>query len=182
MYVGRDGPALQHLSEAERLYARLAKDFPAKKEYGRELSWCCFERGWLLAASHNPQVRKPEAAIEPAKRAVELAPQEGKYWAALGMAYYRASRHREAVSALEEAQRLGGQGMASALFLAMTRWQTGDRDRARRDYAAIKGDLEKAAATDEQARQWLAEATALFGPADGKGANDPGGQPPDDDR
>jgi tetratricopeptide (TPR) repeat protein len=135
MALGRDRAALVHLSDAERLYSGLAKGFPKKDVYRRELSWCCFERGWLLAASYDKQVRQPVLAIASAKRAVDLAPDDGKHWAALGMAYYRAGQWDAALQPLQEASKHRQPGARIALFfLAMTHGKLGRPEEGRKWY------------------------------------------------
>jgi tetratricopeptide (TPR) repeat protein len=135
MTLGRDRAALAHLSDAARLYSRLTEGFPKKDDYRRELSWCCFERGWLLAASNDQQVRQPVLAIDSAKRAVDLAPDDGKHWAALGMAYYRAGQWEAALQPLQEASkhRQPG-GRIDLFFLAMAHGRLGRREEGRKWY------------------------------------------------
>src|SRR5262249_40101323 len=134
VYLRRDRTALERLSEAEQIYMQLVKQFPAKREYGRELAWCCADRAWLLAASNNPQVRKPAAAIEPAKRAVELMPEDGNHWATLGMAYYRAEQWQAALPPLVKAGKRPAAERIDLYFLAMTHWKLGNKEEAHKWY------------------------------------------------
>ena len=77
--------------------------------------------------------RNPEAAIEPATKAVELAPDDGKCWAGLGMAYYRAGQWQDALRALDQASRRPqAAGRIDLFFLAMTHWQLDHKEDARR--------------------------------------------------
>jgi serine/threonine protein kinase len=135
MALGRDRTALEQLSEAERLYERLVNDFPKIKDYARELAWCCADRAWLLAASNNPEVRRPAAAVAPAKRAVALEAQDSKNWAILGMAYYRAEQWQAALLPLVEAgKRPVAPERIDLYFLAMTYWKLGNKEEARKSY------------------------------------------------
>jgi serine/threonine protein kinase/tetratricopeptide (TPR) repeat protein len=164
MFLGSDATALDYLSEGERLYTQLVKEFPANKEYARELTWCCFERGWLLAASYNAQVRNPAAAIDPARKAVQLAPEDGNHWAALGMAYYRADQWPDALRALEEAgRRQQPANRIDLLFLAMTHWQMDHKDKARERYGDAVTWMDKHPVRDPQLERFRAEAAQLLG-------------------
>jgi serine/threonine protein kinase/Flp pilus assembly protein TadD len=89
---------------------------------------------WLLANDPNPLLRDPPRAIELAKKATELGGGRETAWQALGMASYRAGRWQEAVAALERARSLGAEGTDS-FFLAMARWQLGEKEPARKLYA-----------------------------------------------
>jgi serine/threonine protein kinase/tetratricopeptide (TPR) repeat protein len=164
MRRGGDAPALECLNDSEHLYLQLAKDFPTRREYRQELSWCSFERGWLLAASYDAKVRNPAAAIEPAKRAVELAPEGGKHWAALGMAYYRAGQWPDALRALEEASRRPQPAnRLDLLFLAMTHWRMGHKDEARELYHQAVAWMDKHPVQEPQLDRFRAEAAELLG-------------------
>jgi tetratricopeptide (TPR) repeat protein len=135
MALARDPAALDSLTQAERLYARLAEDFPKQKEYAREFAWCCGDRAALLASSNDPKVRNPAAAIDPAKKAVELVPEDGKHWSILGGAYYRAGQWDAALQALREAGRHSQPGQRMDLFfLAMTYWKLDNKTEARKQY------------------------------------------------
>jgi serine/threonine protein kinase/tetratricopeptide (TPR) repeat protein len=135
MALGRDRPALDRMSEAERLYERLANDFPKIKDYAQKLAWCCADRAWLLAASNNPEVRNPAVAIAPAKKAVELIPEDSKHWIILGVAYYRTEQWQAALPAFVEAgKRPAAAGRIDLYFLAMTHWKLGNKDEARKSY------------------------------------------------
>jgi tetratricopeptide (TPR) repeat protein len=139
MMHGQDRAAFELLSNAEDLYVRLVRASPKREDYRHGLGECSTRRGWLLAASYNPQVRKPSAAIESAKRAVELQPDNGGYQATLGMAYYRAEKWPEALRSLEEAgKRSQPPGRIDIFFLAMTHWQFGHKEEARKWYATAE--------------------------------------------
>jgi serine/threonine protein kinase len=135
MALGRDRPALDHLSEAERVYERLANDFPKIKNYAREQAWCCADRAWLRTASNDPEVRKPAEAVAPAKKAIELEAQDSKHWTVLGMAYYRTEQWQSALPAFVEAgKRRATPERIDLYFLAMTHWKLGNKDEARKSY------------------------------------------------
>jgi tetratricopeptide (TPR) repeat protein len=164
MALGQDRVALQYLGDAEHMYTQLAKTFPAKQEYRQELAWCCFERGWLLAASHNAQVRNPAAAIEPAKKAIELEPENGMNWIALGMAYYRAGQWPEALQALDGALKHPRPDHRGDLFfLAMTHARLGNDVEARKWYERAEAWRQKHAPTDAFCTRLSHEAAQILG-------------------
>jgi serine/threonine protein kinase len=135
MVHGQDRAAAELLSKADDLYTKLTHAYPRRKDYLHDLAACASQRGWLLAASYNAQVRDPAAAIEPAKKAVELEPDNGAYRATLGMAYYRAEYWQLALAALEEAgKRPQPEGRIDLFFLAMTHWNLGHKEDARKWY------------------------------------------------
>ena len=78
------------------------------------------ELAWLLATDPNPNARDPGRAVNWAKKAVELAPNEGNFWNTLGVAHYRAGDWKAALEALEKSMKLRNGGDSSDwFFLAM---------------------------------------------------------------
>ena len=91
---------------------------------------------WRLTSCPDEKVRDPHAAVEFAKRAVKLAPQDGVYLNTLGVAQYRAGDWKPAFDALRKARELpGGAGDFNEFFLAMCYWRQGDHDAVRKWYA-----------------------------------------------
>jgi tetratricopeptide (TPR) repeat protein len=138
--------------EAERLlrralaiYETLAKDFPGATKYQQRLGAC----RWALHSALNIQVQavnyrgasaKPEEVqrvIALGQEAVALAPREKGIWINLGWAYYLAGEWQLAREALERAEQLPIASAANfheimtKFLLAMTDWQSGDKERAR---------------------------------------------------
>ena len=99
--------------------------------------------GFLARATEfEPPTQNPKQAIQLAKKAVSLAPQNGSYWTTLGAAYYRAGQWHDALAALEKAMQLRSGGDSRDWFcLAMVQRQLGDPEKARHWY--------------DQAVQWL---------------------------
>jgi hypothetical protein len=120
--------------------------------------------GWLLATCAQESLRDAEQAVASAKRAVELAPDEGTYWNTLGVAYYRLRNLPAAVNALVRSMELRREGDSfDWYFLAMIHAQQGRLDEARRWY-------EKAAAWhagtqpgNEELQRFRAEAAQVLG-------------------
>ena len=119
---------------------------------------------WFLATAADPKFRNPARAAEHAKKAVELAPKEGDFWNTLGVAHYRAGDWKTAIEALEKSMQLrkGGDSL-DWFFLAMARWQLGDKERARKWYDQAVQWMEKNNPKDNELRRFHAEAAALLG-------------------
>jgi len=120
----------------------------------------------VLSNAHDPDLRRPDAAIEHARRAIELT--SGKNASAyafetLGMAHYRAGNWQAAVDAIEKAGEVAGSvSISQGLFLAMAHWQLGDRDRARSYYEQASAEMRETGLEDNLVDRMHAEATALI--------------------
>ena len=89
-----------------------------------KLASCYNGLAWLQATSADPAQRDPVRAVEQARKALELAPQEGAIWNTLGVAQYRAGNWSAPIKALKKSIELrkGGDSF-DWFFLAMTHWQ-----------------------------------------------------------
>jgi serine/threonine protein kinase/WD40 repeat protein len=94
----------------------------------------CNSLAWAYLTAPDP-LRDAKIAVPLAEKAVRLAPTDAHYRNTLGVAYYRASRYRDAVDALRpNLDRQDDKGLAFDLyFLAMSYQQLGETVRAR-DY------------------------------------------------
>jgi tetratricopeptide (TPR) repeat protein len=133
---------------------------------------------WMLATHPDPRRRDAGRAVALARRAVELDPDEGDYWNTLGVAQYRAGDWPGAIRALKKAIALHGRTSYDEFFLAMSLWQRGERDAARRLYdQAVEGM--KTVEPDDELRRIRAEAAERLGlspGADRKGDHAPADQ------
>jgi serine/threonine protein kinase/tetratricopeptide (TPR) repeat protein len=121
---------------------------------------------WLLATCSEAKFRDAKRAVELAKRAVELKPQEGNYWNTLGVAHYRAGSWKDAVAGLEKSMELGKGGDAyDWFFLAMAHGQLGDKADARRWYDKSVEWMDKKQPENEELRRFRVEAAELLGVA-----------------
>ena len=95
---------------------------------------------------------------------MELAPQVGVCWTTLGIAHYRIGRWQESADALQKAceLRAGGDGF-DWFFLAMARWQLGDKEQARVWYDRAVQWMEKYQPRNDELRRFRQEAENLFG-------------------
>ncbi|MHC4672060.1 MAG: protein kinase domain-containing protein [Planctomycetota bacterium] len=85
----------------------------------------------LLVCCPDPEFHDPARAAELAKQAVQLEPENGEHWHALGTAYYRLGDWQAAVDAQEKCFGLQGPHAWGMFYLAMAHWQLGDKDQAR---------------------------------------------------
>ena len=125
----------------------------------------CNTLAWLLATHTEPHLRNPTRAVELAKKAVELAPNQGTYWNTLGAAHYRAGNRKEAIAALHKSMELRKGGDSHDwFFLAMAHWQLGQKDDARKWYdQAVAGMEKQRASQQEELKRFRAEAAQLLG-------------------
>jgi Flp pilus assembly protein TadD len=110
--------------------------------------------------------------VELATQAVELRPESAICVGTRGTAQYRIGESATAIPVLQKDLSLAREDHrndASAIFgffLAMARWQTGDRDQARKDYNQAVVCLEKekgtSKSTDEEMFRVRQEAAALL--------------------
>jgi serine/threonine protein kinase/tetratricopeptide (TPR) repeat protein len=119
---------------------------------------------WLLATCPETKFRDTTRAVASAKKAVELKPKDGDHWNTLGVAQYRAGDWKAAIATLEKSMELrkGGDSF-DWFFLAMARWQLGDKKDARKWYDQAVQWMEKNQPKDEELARFRAEAEELLG-------------------
>jgi tetratricopeptide (TPR) repeat protein len=124
----------------------------------------CDYVAWQLATDTNLRQRPPEIAVEFGRKAVELAPEDGKVWNTLGVAQFRAGKWKESINALQKSKdlRKGGDSF-DWFFLAMAHWRLGDKDEARKWYNQGVQWMEKHQPRNEELRRFRAEAAELLG-------------------
>ena len=90
---------------------------------------------WSLANAREEELRNPEEAVELARRAVELAPEQDGHWGTLGLACYRTEQWQDCLDALERSLELkGGEGAEdgyNGLIAAMAHERLGELEEAR---------------------------------------------------
>src|SRR5207249_304889 len=96
--------------------------------------------------------------------AVELNPTEGASWKTLGVAHYRAGDWKNALQSIEKSMQLrkGGNSF-DWFFLAMSRWQLGNRGEASKWYDRAVQWTDKNQPNNEEIRRFRAEAAELMG-------------------
>jgi tetratricopeptide (TPR) repeat protein len=124
----------------------------------------CNHVAWRLATYTDLQYRSPEIAVEFARKAVELASEDGNVWNMLGVAQFRARNWKESIHALQKSKNLrkGGDSL-NWFFLAMAHWHLGDKDEARKCYNQGVHWMEKNKPENEELPRFRAEAAELLG-------------------
>ena len=132
------------------------------------------EFAMVLSNRPETQLRDPRRAAELATKAVELEPDGGTGWTALGVALCRQGQWSRAYTALRKSIELGNTVSGGALrssgncavvnrfFLAMSSWQLGQKDEARRWYLQAV-DMEKDRQHTQDLVSFRAEAEDLLG-------------------
>jgi eukaryotic-like serine/threonine-protein kinase len=144
------------------------------------------EMAWLLAT--DPPLPDAVPALALARMATGLAPKNAGYWNTLGVACYRAGDWSAAISALEKSMELNRRAKASDslrlanaspiafadsllskggdatdwFFMAMARWQKGEKDEARSWFAMAVAGTDKYQPKDPELRRFRGEAEALI--------------------
>jgi serine/threonine protein kinase/Tfp pilus assembly protein PilF len=160
------GRAYRRLGEYEKAYA----DYQTALKLAPSNSWVYNALAWLLATCPDPRLRNPARAVDFAKKAVQLASQDGNSWISLGVAEYRAREYKAAILALERCLKLDpGADAAVLFFLAMAHGKLNHRDEARKWYdrgvawlEKHKEPLEKDKPIAEDMRRFRTEAAAVL--------------------
>jgi len=117
------------------------------------------DSAWLLATDPDPERRNPHRAVELAKKAVERSPDTAAFWNTLGAGYYRAGDWNAAIDAFGKSMDLLGGGASSDwYFLAMSYWRLGEKERARKWFAAAELWTARYGAKDEELLRFRTEA------------------------
>jgi superkiller protein 3 len=162
LQLGLDLTMKGRFDEAIACYHEAIRLHPDSAEAHKRLAW-------FLATCSDPRVRDPAQAVELARKAVDLAPQDSGNRKTLGVALYRAAVWKDSVAALEKSIELGKSGDAFTwFFLAMAYWRLGHNDEARAWYdKAVASDAKSLPQPDdEELRRFRAEAAALLGVID----------------
>jgi len=153
-----------------RQYPQAADDFreairlkPDFKLPQRSLAACLNDLAWPLLDGMNPKGRDPRRAVEMAKEAVQLDPQQGNYWLLLGVAEYRADNWMAAWAALDKALELRkGGGCTDWFYLAMTYRQLEDRETAGKWFDRAAGQMGTDRVRDSGLLRLASEAATLM--------------------
>jgi tetratricopeptide (TPR) repeat protein len=156
-HLGRALIALGRHEEAISAYCDALALAPEHAQFNNDLAW-------ILVTAPDPKLHRQAEAVPLAEKAVKLAPTFANNWNTLGVARYRAGDYRGAIAALEKSEELGkgSEFGFNALFLAMARWQLGQRDQADRLYDEAVGWAEKSKPNDDELRRFRIEAGKLL--------------------
>jgi tetratricopeptide (TPR) repeat protein len=145
-----------NINEAERGWRTLLALDPTNGRAHNNLAW-------RLATCPDPKLRNGPWAVELARKAVELGPEQGAWWNTLGAAQYRAGNPKAAIDALTKAMELrqGGDSW-DWFFLAMAHWRLGHKEEARKWYDQSVACMQKSFPHHEELRRFRAEAEELL--------------------
>jgi tetratricopeptide (TPR) repeat protein len=162
--TGRPQEAAEAFRESRKQFElALANDPDARRGVGDHAL------AWFLIDCPAIQFRDPARAVELARRALQSAPQSGRYWFTLGLAQYRAGQPRDAIASLHKSMDLmSGGNSRQWFFLGMAHWQIGEKDEARKWYDRAAQWMEKNRRRDDELRRFRAEAEVLMGKPVGK--------------
>jgi len=126
--IGSRDRAILELGSARAEWEELASANRAAAEHRHHLAW-------FLANCTVPELRNPAKAVEIADRLVAEVEDNAVFRSTLGVAHYRNANWVLATSELEKAVGLRStEHGLDRFFLAMARWQTGEKEAARDDY------------------------------------------------
>ena len=153
-----------------RLYVNLGQWEKAIADYDQALACqsdnanVCTSLAWYLATCPDPRVRRPDRAVELAKKATQLAPNDGNHWNNLGVAQYQVGDYKATVETLTKSMGLRSGGDAfDWFFLAMALGQLGKPEEARQWYQKAVAWTQTNKPDDVELRRFQAEAAALLG-------------------
>jgi tetratricopeptide (TPR) repeat protein/serine/threonine protein kinase len=155
------------LDDAIAAYRQVLKLQPNLARAKKNLAATLNQKVWPMVAASDVAPADPNIAVELAKEAVTLDPEGKILWNTLGVAHYRVSAWKDAALALQKSVEINKGGLVEDwFFLAMTKWQLGEKEEALKWYDRAVKWMEKNPATEEL-RGFRAEAAKLLG-ADNK--------------
>ena len=145
--------------EAIAVYRRALELRPERAMFNNDLAW-------MLVTAPDQKLREPREAVLLATESTKLNPEAANNWNTLGVAHYRAGEYRAAIAAFEKSEELGhGREFGfNAFFLALSRWQLGERDLARRWFDDAVRWMGEKKPNDDELRRFREEAEALIRP------------------
>ncbi len=169
--IGSEQVAREHLRRAVRAFEQFTERFPNDPGGHNNVAW-------LLATTKARDVRNPGRAVQFARRAVGLAPDNASIRHTLGCAYFSAGKWEEAINAFERSGTIHPPGdHGTWFFLAMARWQLGQRKQARKWYDKAVEWMEKNSPLTEELRGLRDEARELLGVQDKPAPKNKDGSP-----
>ena len=147
----------------KELWKKAVYDYSQSLELEPNNPFVCNSLAWLLVTCPDLLVRDAGRAIALAEKAVSTESARGSYWNTLGVARYRAGDCLAACADLEKSmERSNGGDSFDWFFLAMARWQLGDKDRARQLYDRAVEWMVKNHPTDKELLRFRTEAANLL--------------------
>ena len=165
--------ATKRFQEAKKTYLQIISQaqYNARGPRGaeirvKELAPALNNLAWMLATCEDVQFRAPEESLEYARKAVQLAADEGMYWNTLGVAYFRQRNWDEAANALGRSMELRENGEGDSFdwfFLAMIQASKNQQAAGRLLYNKAVAWFHQNRAGDEELYQFQVEAARALG-------------------
>ena len=132
---------------------------------------------WVLATNLDKDGTYPHAerAVELARKACELSPDNGAWENTLGVACYRNEQWQDAIEALTKSTQHGFDIAHNWLFIAMAHWKLDNKDEAKKWYDKAltwKKENPDELKADPELQSFFAEAAELMGDNDSKTKSD----------
>jgi serine/threonine protein kinase len=162
--TGQLRKAEESLSQALPLWEDLAASAPGNAGYRGALARTCKNLALVLVWHQSPPCPHAARAVALAKRAIALEPKAANPWISLGVAHYRAGNWKDSSEALQKGRELGAPyEAAGGWFAAMTLWQLGNQEEARRRYREAAQEMDPNKPQSDDLRRFRAEAAQLLG-------------------
>jgi serine/threonine-protein kinase len=145
------------VDEAITTYKEAVRLRPDNGDYHSVLAWA------LVLFPGRPRHHYEEGLVH-ARKAVELAPNDGGFTNTLALAEYRVGHWAESIAASERSMALrNGSGPSDWFFLTMALWQKGEKDKARKWFDKAVAWTKEKDPKNSELRQFWTEAAELMG-------------------
>jgi len=118
---------------------------------------------WSLTSVPDDPWFDPNQGLAEARKAIELEPNDSLLWNTLGVAAFRARDWTTAHDSLKRSISITGGRAHDWFFLAMTHWNQGNHDEARKCFNLALAALKNESKDDTELLRFHAEAAALMG-------------------
>jgi tetratricopeptide (TPR) repeat protein len=154
--------AKEAYEQALAIQETLMAELPKGNNSNLDLWRTCNNLASLLLDAADPQLRDPARALQLAKKAVELAPNEGDPWLNLFEALYQNGEWKGAIEAAQKSNQVKENGFH--LFdLARAYWQLGDKEKAGQYFHQGVEWMDKKKDKNDDLLRARAEAASLLG-------------------
>lgn len=116
-----------------------------------------------LVTIEDPAIRDPAEALQHARRAVKLKPNDASYQDTLSEVAFRAGKWKESLRARREKNKLRPVNVEDELFLCMMHWRLDNREKARTFFEAARRRFHAIPPSTPRLRQLFKEARTLLG-------------------
>lgn len=161
---GRMADAIAVYRRSVNCCEKLLVTFPNDAIIAGALTYSQNDLTWMLATCADKPLRDGPEAVRIGRQAVAREPNNAGLRNKLGVAHYAAGQWAESAAELQKSIELKQHGDGyDWFFLAMARWQLGERDQARKDYAQAVESTQKNKPNDEGLNRIRAECEELMG-------------------